>query len=281
MEVCPDTGAVHLQGYIQFKSAVRLPQAKRLMDSPDVHLEPRRGTIDEAIAYTSKVDTSIPGTHVEYGDRPLGKGVNPDFTEVVESLVSGSSIRAVGVEWPLVYVRHHRGLAALHGILHPAAPRPTVRVFVLHGPTGSGKSRCVQRCYPWAYWWPIPQNSGAYAAGYTGERVCVFDDFHGWVPFHLLLRICDRYPLTVNTQGSSTGFHASLIVFTTNRHPREWYDRTKIHYPALERRMHVISRDNFDTLDLMCEETLAADRRESPRTTRCNSYPCSEPSIHH
>ncbi len=256
MEVCPRTQRYHLQGYIQFTSPVRFAGAKKIMACPDVHLVARGGTFDEAIIYTQKDETCIPGTRVEYGTRPLGKGISSDLSEAVSFLQQGGSIRACANEWPLVYVRSHRGLNALLEHISPAAPRSSIRVYVLYGPTGCGKSRAALRIFPEAYWWPRPQNSGCYAAGYSGQQVCIFDDFLAWVPFHLLLRICDRYPLSVNTQGSSCAFRATTIVFTTNISPSSWYNADKNHWPALERRIHRVVTENFDSLDLSAIESL-------------------------
>lgn len=65
-----ETGNYHLQGYVVFKNSVSLQTAKREVGG-DPHMEPRRGTTIEAIAYASKTEdpTFVAGPY-EYGERP-------------------------------------------------------------------------------------------------------------------------------------------------------------------------------------------------------------------
>jgi len=49
------------------------------------------------------------------------------------------------------------------------------------------------------------------------------DDFYGWLPFDQLLRLCDKYPLMVETKGSQSHFFATTICITSNTLPSTWY----------------------------------------------------------
>lgn len=49
------------------------------------------------------------------------------------------------------------------------------------------------------------------------------DDFYGWLPFDQILRICDKYPLMVETKGSQTNFVAKTVCITSNTLPATWY----------------------------------------------------------
>lgn len=59
VEKCPDTGRLHLQGYIELYRQFRLKGLKTLLDCNDAHCEPRRGTREEAMEYCKKDDSRL------------------------------------------------------------------------------------------------------------------------------------------------------------------------------------------------------------------------------
>ena len=94
-------------------------------------------------------------------------------------------------------------------------------VWVFWGATGTGKSRRAFETWPDAYrkmtndkWWD----------GYHGEETVIFDDFKGSsMRLHDFQLIVDRYPVKVETKGSTVELSATRLVFTSNKHPSEWY----------------------------------------------------------
>lgn len=60
VEQAPETGKIHLQGYLNFKAKVSLVMLKRLYSST-AHWEVARGTLAENIAYCSKDKSRIVG----------------------------------------------------------------------------------------------------------------------------------------------------------------------------------------------------------------------------
>lgn len=59
VEKCPDTGRLHLQGYIELYRQFRLKGLKTLLDCNEAHCEPRRGTREEAMEYCKKEDSRL------------------------------------------------------------------------------------------------------------------------------------------------------------------------------------------------------------------------------
>ena len=53
-EVCPTSGRLHWQGYIELKDKARLGKVKEVLGCPSAHLEMRRGSQAEAIAYCQR-----------------------------------------------------------------------------------------------------------------------------------------------------------------------------------------------------------------------------------
>ena len=122
-----------------------------------------------------------------------------------------------------------------------------MEVRVYYGDPGSGKScrafdEAGDDVYPLGH-----SNGGAWFDGYAGQRTVVIDDFYGWLPWSFLLQLCDRYPFRVPTKGSHLPFLSRVLIFTSNVHPRQWYDfNTKPHmqYAALARRITTLVEMN-------------------------------------
>lgn len=82
LERAPSTGTLHLQGYCVMKKVQSFAQMRRLL--PGAHLEVRRGTHAQAIAYCSKADTRVEGHQPrtfgqDPGDTADGQGARTDL----------------------------------------------------------------------------------------------------------------------------------------------------------------------------------------------------------
>lgn len=66
LEKAPDTGKLHFQGYMQLPKPMRIPGAKRLLECDSAHLEPRKGTREQAADYCKKPESRVDGPW-EYG----------------------------------------------------------------------------------------------------------------------------------------------------------------------------------------------------------------------
>lgn len=73
--------------------------------------------------------------------------------------------------------------------------------------------------------------------GYEGQPVVVLDDYYAWLPWDTLLRICDRYPLLVETKGGQANFVPKTVIITSNTMPHMWYKEHAPNWKALERRV--------------------------------------------
>lgn len=129
-----------------------------------------------------------------------------------------------------VYISSYRGLS--HYRVITSTPRDhEVTVTVIQGPTGTGKSRHCKEQYPGAYW----KQRSNWWDGYEGQETVIIDEFYGWLPFDLLLRICDRYPLLVETKGGQVNFTAKNIIITSNTVPERWYKN--VYFKSFARRV--------------------------------------------
>jgi hypothetical protein len=118
-----ESGTPHLQGYVIFPRVKRLSEAKGLL-SGRAHLEPKRGTPEQAAAYCKK-----DGVFKEFGECPKssGGGAGPfaSFIEWVMSRNDGKgsvpSDREIAQAFPALFVRYSKKLRELatHHVPHP------------------------------------------------------------------------------------------------------------------------------------------------------------------
>jgi len=233
-ELAPTTGQLHLQGYCMFNKVKTLAGVKKV--SATAHWEMRKGTHEQAVEYCKKAESRVRGPW-ERGAAPA-PGKRNDLLAVKVLIDNGATeleIAENATTFPTwcssfkAFERYKR--------LKTAHSRDWMtRTVVYYGPPGTGKTRrAMFEAGPNAYWVPKPgPNQTAFFDGYDGQEHVVIDEFYGWLPFDTMCRMCDRYPLMVNTKGGMVSFYPKQIWITSNAHPANWY---KNGLGALERRL--------------------------------------------
>ena len=170
-----ETGRLHLQYFVQMERSRRLAHMRTVICDRS-HWEPMYGSVAQAglMRLRRTPESKDPGSSAlcrqlaatrprggrglcEGGDGPLqgGRGVLPGL---------GSPWPRPDVPAPAAEAR--RG-SPLFG---PEGPE----VWVLWGPSGTGKSRFVAACWPDAFW-KAPESK--WWDGYSGQETVVLDDF--------------------------------------------------------------------------------------------------------
>lgn len=225
----------HLQLFLQLKQPKRLTWMRRHVDER-AHWEPMRGTPEQAAAYCKKEETRVGGPW-EYGTL-VQRGKKVGLEDAVQLVMNGAPLREVITQFPVIWVHHGRGLVDLRQRLNLDRDRRTFddngpEVWVLWGPSGTGKSRFVARAWPDAFW-KIPGEK--WWDGYDEHETVVLDDFKdGDLRLTDLQRLLDRYPLWVEVKGGAVPMLAKRYVITSNTHPDEWYPRAVTHKTILRR----------------------------------------------
>lgn len=236
-EIAPNTGTEHIQGYVYLEAKQRMSWLKNNI-SDRAHWEPRKGTHEQALAYSTKEDTRKPGTEPTLVGNPPSQGKRNDLIALQEDLDSPDiTLSEVATNHFSNFIRYHKGIEKYRAL--KASKRSWLTyTTVYYGDSGTGKSyRAAFEAGPDAYYLPAPNSSSGavWWDGYTGQENVVIDEFYGWIAHSFMLRICDRLPLTVQTKGGNVPFLAKRLWITSNKHPLEWWPRTGL--GAMERRL--------------------------------------------
>lgn len=247
-EVAPDTGTEHIQFYVEFRKSVRRTAAFRLLGIR-CHLESRKGTREQARQYCMKQDTRKEGTEpVELGEWVAGDGSGRrggSMAAVLDLVRQGHHPRSEAVveAGPAAVLRYQRSLMSFYDdyIRRASTEEREVKITTYYGPprTGAqhtpppppasaGKSRRA--------WWeakalglgtPFSKHPGTvWWCGYDASKVVLFEDLshEDRRPQRELLRLFDRYPVSIQYKGGTTWAAWTHIFITSNEHPCWWYD---------------------------------------------------------
>lgn len=213
-------GTPHLQGYAELHAQTTFKKVKDNLGGR-VHLEPRKGTAQQASDYCAKEDPNpwICGTISKAGKRT-------DIEGLVADCKSGMSAVDLYEKHPVAMFRYYRHAHHCRETFR-MADRETwgVDVFVFWGDAGSGKTREAFAKDPGLYMVSLTARGGSvWFDGYDGEEAILIDDFYGGaIHYPMLLRLLDRYRFKLPVKGSSTWKSWKRVYITSNKHPREWY----------------------------------------------------------
>lgn len=225
VERAPQTGKLHLQLYLAFEKNKRFGAIKRLF--PHSHIEKAKGDADDNTKYCTKEDTRVAGPWT-FGECPKSKGKKgsrTDWTQVKEMIAQGKSRTEVYETAPHL-ANCSRGVEVLYQHFAPKVPiSRNVRVIVLYGQTGTGKSHRARTGYPDAY-----VVTGEYAPGksfdlYCGQDVLILDEWR-WAewPLTMMNAILDKWSLILQCRYQNRQAAWTLVIICTNDTPSLAYN---------------------------------------------------------
>lgn len=238
-EICPTSGRLHLQIYIELYRAQRLSWV--LKNIGLCHWEGRKGTREQAREYCKKTDTRNPGTQPTEVGKWRIQGNRTDIGELVENIAPFEDITKLEDKEIVTYAKYCRFFEKVQRIKEQKASRKfrKLSVNVRWGKAGTGKSKAVlqnpdgsprkdvykMECNDETLWWD----------GYNGEKTLVLDDFYGNIRYAHLLNLLDGYQMRLPIKGGFTYAMWDKVYITSNKHPRDWYAKGLT--PALARRI--------------------------------------------
>ena len=224
-------GTVHLQGYVRFVARKRLTQLKSLWRSPmeRAHWEPTKGTEQQNKEYCSKPETHIAGPwelKPENFKAEEGKqGRRSDLEDVVKSCKEHKSLFTIAEESPEAFIKYPTGIKTLHQLIgrdqKPKSEPREIEVFILWGPTSTGKTHRVRTAFPGVY--NVVPGRGPWDQ-YEGQQEILFDEFDcsKW-PIRDMNRYCDKWPCKLDCRYADNFAAWSKVFICANDPPTSWW----------------------------------------------------------
>lgn len=225
---CGESGYRHWQLLVTFAQKKTLAQAKSSIGCG--HWEPTRSVAAEQ--YVWKIDTRI-GEPFEFGEKSHKRNCKPDWDRI-RLLASTGEFSRIPSD---VYVRYYTNLHRIRAdCVQPISVQRSC--YVYWGPTGTGKShRAWEEAGPDAY---SKDPRTKFWCGYDDQQHVIIDEFRGAIDVAHLLRFLDKYPVRVETKGSTRPLRAVKFWITSNLNPLDWYpELDKDTYDALLRRLTI------------------------------------------
>lgn len=234
LEKCPTTNRLHHQGwYITHNSRSERAMCKRLGCWTRI----MRGNYTHNWKYCEK-----DGQIVEKGTRPK-QGQRSDLNQLKDQIVNKQKTpEDVAMETPILYHQYGRTLNTIHDIvLRKTWRTEKTRCIWYKSGTGCGKSHKAftdyhpDTHYVWSDdkgWWD----------NYRQQDTVIIDDFRGQIPYNMLLRLADKWPMEVPRRNRPPmPFTSKLIIITSSMTPEEVYHNLHAEdkLTQLERRIEV------------------------------------------
>lgn len=224
----------HLQGAVVIGKQMAHSTIKKWPGFSRAHFENMKGTPHDSYVYCNKQDPNP----FHHGEIPT-PGKRTDLESVVSSLRSGSSLADIAnSDDATTLARYPRGLTLLSQ-LYDTTPKVPPHVVWLYGESGLGKTRSATE-YADSYW--ISSGELKWFDGYTGQDTAILDDFRpSQVSFPKLLRLLDRYEISVEIKGGYRRWVPKTIFITANADPTTMFQyKTPENITQLTRRIHKI-----------------------------------------
>lgn len=238
-EVAPTTGTPHLQGWITFNNPKSIVAARRLL--PGCHVLVMHGSLAQNDVYISKAASII-----ERGEKPIsndnkGRAEKLRWQRARESAKQGN-LDEIDAD---IFIRCYTTLKNIKKDYAKKPPPQDVRCYWIYGPTGTGKSHSVESRFPNCY--KKSMDDLKWFDGYQGEDEVYLEDIDVYqVKWGgLLKRLCDKWPMQASVKGSMCYIRPSVILITSNYHPRDIWNDTQTLEPLM-RRLTVIEKLDQD-----------------------------------
>lgn len=224
-ELCPKTGRLHVQGYVQFTNPMCLKGMKDIFGNT-CHFDKCRGNESQCIAYCSKEESKLSGPW-EYGIKAGStQGKRNDLVDFVNRCLDKPTDLELLEEHPAEWAKYEKVPGRVINALIEDECRYKERemhIFLLWGKTGSGKTHHALE-YSSDYFKLELYNGGIWFDRYKGQETLIIDEFDGQLSINLMKKILDKWPLQLPVKGASTWAAWKTVIIISNTEPRYWWN---------------------------------------------------------
>lgn len=240
----------HIQGYIelnehqQFTFLHNYFNLWRKGKILKFHIEEAKADQKKNLEYISK-----DGNFYEFGESKGNQGKRTDILEIKKELLENpKNYKQIIIEKANTSPALSYAEKFLKYIFEPRKLENPPIVFWIHGKTGVGKTEIVFKtfkdiCLVGNYKWM--------GTNYSQNEVLLFDDFRPEdLSFHLILKITDKYPLTLDVKNSNIELNSPYIIFTSPYDIENTFFESKENLKQLHRRVYEIHIEKDVSVDL-------------------------------
>lgn len=221
------SGYKHFQLLIENETPIRFSTLKKKL--PAAHIEPRRGTVTDAVAYCTKKATRVPGEPpLQHGDISLRdeKGKRSDLERIRRAILEeGATHDDVMLTFPSA-PRHARFVQELISARDRVKHKQKLREVTAEywwGDPGAGKTaRVFEETNGLEDTYRVTSYKNPFD-GYEGESTLVLDEFAGKMQLDVLLNLLDRYPMVLPARYADKQAAFSRVIIVSNLAPWELY----------------------------------------------------------
>lgn len=240
-----EQGYEHYQIYIENPTPIRFETLKNKL--PNAHIEPRRGTKQEAYDYVTKSDTKI-GENFGNGEIDLvtRQGQRVDIEDVMLMVRSGASNAEIEAVYPTVMFRYRKAIEETRQSYLKEKYSKIFRkltVTYIYGKAEAGKTRYVMDGHGYENVYRVTDWEHPFD-NYNGQKVMLFEEFRSSCKIEQMLNYLDGYPLELPARYAQRTACFDTVYITTNIPLDAQYTRLQEFQPetwkAFLRRIHYV-----------------------------------------
>lgn len=231
---------LHWHAYLHFKEPRYMSQVKSYLGCPWAHCEP----IKDHRAYEDYLRDghTLEEGPLEFG-REVAQGHRTDWERVQGMATFGFGLKEVMEVMP----GKGREINAVRQVIALFAPPPPVRrdvrVHILWGPTGTGKTHRVRMTYPRAYIIQGKYHEGRSFDQYQENLELILDEWRSFEwPLSVMLGLLDVWVVPLVCRYQNRYGLWDKVFITTNEEPEDWYRNDHTGRAAFLRRVTDIHR---------------------------------------
>lgn len=229
-----ELGTPHLHMVLEDSNKIRFASLQKMF--PGIHIEPTRGTKEQALDYINKVGRFEEKQHtvivpaVIYGKINANQGQRKDLDYIQDLIEAGEKPEQI-FNRNLSYRRYENIVLSAYNakIRRELALVRDVNLYWHLGDSGSGKSYSyvgLVEKYGLDNVYKLDDCQNGGFDKYQGQNVLFIDEYKGEFSYKFMLQLFDKYPLELHCRYSNVWACWNEVHITSVYGPEEIYNRT-------------------------------------------------------